>query len=381
MLFRSDSPALGPPAVDDPERDVGRLCGYRGCRAALPRVMGPGNRAKYCQDNKRWGPKELTCKQAAAALENVASLGGPAALDDPSVAALGEHVDRALGPLLQLAAVLAATRSELDTAVSTAQHDRDTALARAADADGRAAAAAMRAAAAAQLAEDAGTAAAAASSLRARADAERDRAADTARRAERAQAVAEARLLDAQDAATRADRRAVAAGERAEYLEQQLAGARAELVSTQQGLEEQRQRCNAETERANQAITTAVADREQLRRSFDDRAEVLRTEHRLALDTARAGHAAELTALRDASDHTVAQVRDQAEQTRRADTERHNGDTVALHERVGGLTHQLRSVRRSLTAALSAGDDADLHQRVATLLEQGPWESDAGVGD
>ena len=48
---------LGPPASDDPERDAGRLCGYRGCRAALPEVAGPGNRAKYCQDDKRWALK------------------------------------------------------------------------------------------------------------------------------------------------------------------------------------------------------------------------------------------------------------------------------------------------------------------------------------
>jgi hypothetical protein len=283
--------------------------------------------------------------------------------------------------LSQLTTVLAATRVELDTAVSTAQHDRDAALARAADADGRAAAAALRADAAEQLAEEADTAAAAAVSLRARADAERDRAADAARRAERAQAVAEARLLDAQDSATRADRRAVAAGERAEYLEQQLAGARAELVSTRQGLEQERQRCNAETDRANQAITTAVADREQLRRSFDDRAEALRTEQYTALEVARAGHAAELTALRDATDRALVQVRDQAEQTRRADTERYSRDTVALHQRIGGLTHQLRGVRRSVAAALSAGDDADLHQRLTTLLTHGPWEPDTGASD
>src|ERR1700732_838531 len=59
---RDSAPRL--PVTDDPESDAGRLCGYRGCQAALPQVAGPGNRAKYCQDDKRWGPKALTCKQA-----------------------------------------------------------------------------------------------------------------------------------------------------------------------------------------------------------------------------------------------------------------------------------------------------------------------------
>lgn len=366
------------PDDDESSGAAGRLCGYRGCRAALPEVAGPGNRAKYCQDDKRWGPKALTCKQAAAALENVASLAGPAALDDPSVAALGEHVDRVLGPLSQLAEVLVVVRGDLDTAVSTAQRDRDTALARAVEADGRADAAALRTRAAEQLAEDAEDAAAAASRLRAAAEAERDRAGEAARRAERAQAVAEARLVDAQDTATRADRRSVASGERAEYLEQQLAGSRAELVSTREALEEERQRAGAETERANQAITDAAAHRDELRRQFDERAEQLRTEHRTALEDAHARHAQELTALRDAADRSVAQVREQAEQARRAETERHSGDTVVLHQRIGGLTQQLRAVRGSLSTALSAGDDADRQQRLSALLAEDPWDLDIG---
>ena len=89
-------------------------------------------------------------------------------------------------------------------------------------------------------------AAEAAARIRAHAETERNRAQDGQSRAERAQAVAEARLTDAQDAATRADRRTSATVDRAEHLEQQLAGLRAELLNTQQALEEERQRHSAE---------------------------------------------------------------------------------------------------------------------------------------
>src|SRR5882757_4976272 len=290
---------------EDLSDDSARLCGYRDCRAALPAIAGPGNRAKYCQDDKRWGTKALTCKQAAAALENVVSLGGPAALEDPSVLALGEHVDRALSPLTQLTQLLTAVRTELDTAVTAARRERDAALASAADADGRADLAAARTAAASAPAE---AAAAAAAQMRAQADTERNRAQDAQQRAERAQAIAEARLADAQDTVARADRRATAAVDRADQLEQQLSSLRAELLATQQALEEERQRCNAETDRANQAITAAATERDRLRHQLDVRADQLRAEYQQSMEQTRASYADELIAQRVAADQTAAQT-------------------------------------------------------------------------
>jgi chromosome segregation ATPase len=374
-----DTAGVGGPAASDESseqlgEDGGRLCGYRGCRAALPHISGPGNRARYCQDDKRWGSKALTCKQAAAAMENVASLGGPTALADPSVTALGEHLDRALPSVAQLADLLVAVRSELDNAVTAAQRERDTALGRAADADGRAEIAAARTATAEERAEEADEAAAAAFRLRAAADTDRDRALDAQRRAERAQAVAEARLTDAQDSATRAERRAGAAAERTEHLEHQLAGARAELLSTQTALEEERQRCNAETHRANQAITDAATEREALRRAFDDRTEQLRTEHERHLQDVRAAHAGELAAASQAGEQAAAHLRDQAEQVRRAGAEQHMEQTVALHQRIGALTAQLRGVRQTLANRV---EPDKLRERLATLLAA---DEDAPVG-
>jgi chromosome segregation ATPase len=362
---------------------AGRLCGYSGCRAALPETTGPGNRAKYCQDDtKRWGSKGLSCKAAALAVENVASLGGPAALTDPSVVALGEQLDRALPPLVQLATLITTVRAELDEALVSAHRERDAALARAADAEGRAGLAADDARAARRLAEQADEAAAAAHQLRVQADVDRDQAQQAQRRAELAQAGAEARLTEAHDVASRADRRATAAATHTQQLDHQLAGLRAELLAAQEALEEERQRLNAETERANHAITTAAQQREQLRHDYDQRLEQARADHEQALgharadydqriEDARAAHVEELTSARRAADTAVQQTRDQAEQARQADGQRHSREIGELHERIGGRTQQLRELHRALTEALAGADDLQaLREQLARLTTQ-----------
>lgn len=347
-----DDPEFGtvePDAGSSPDetRDASgqRLCGYRCCRALLPSSSGRGNKAKYCQDGKTWGPKQLSCKQAAIALEQVASLTGQATIPDTSITELGGHIATALVPARQLVAALADLQAQLEEAVTTAQRERASALAEAAEQQGLRDAADQRAAAAEQRADDADEAATAATRSRAAAEADRDREIDARRTAERAQERAEVRLEDARDAARRADNRAEAATQRVAQLDHELVAATAELTALRVALEEERQRCNAETERANTLISEHTAKLEELHHTHQTRierlhaqctdvAEAARLEAAAALDQARRDAAAETT-------DAIRRVRAELEQKRQAEAERHAAQLAELHQQIGGLLQQI----------------------------------------
>lgn len=331
----------------DETRDTSgrRLCGYRGCRVLLPSSSGRGNKAKYCQDGKTWGPRQLSCKQAAIALEQVASLTGQATIPDTSITALGEHITAALVPARQLVAALSDVQAQLEAAVAIAQSERAAALAEAAEQRGLRAAADQRAATAEQRADEADEAATAAARGRAGAEADRDREIDARRTAERAQERAEARLEDARDAVRRAGNRAEAAAQRAAQLDHELVAATAELTALRAALEEERQRCNAETERANMLISEHSAKLEELRHTHQTRSELLHAQHAEVLEAARHEAAAALDQARGEAAAETAEairlVRSELEQKRQAEAERHAGELAELHQQIGGLLQQI----------------------------------------
>lgn len=311
-----------------------RLCGYRGCRVLLPSSSGRGNKAKYCQDGKTWGPKQLTCKQAAIALEQVASLTGQATIPDTSITALGEHIAAVLAPTRQLVAALTDVQAQLDAAVTVAQRDRAAALAEAAEQRGLREAAEQGAAAAQQRADDADEAAAAGARRQASAETDRDREIDARCTAERAQVRAEARLEDARDAGRRAENRTDAAAARAGQLDHELVAATAELSAARAALEQGRQRRQVESERANTVIREHSATLEKLRQAHQAQVERLHTEHADVLQAARREAAAETA-------EATRRVRAEFEQQRRAEAERHAGELAALHQQIGGLRRQV----------------------------------------
>lgn len=334
-------PASGTAAPDagsgpDESRDETgrRLCGYRGCRVLLPPSSGRGNRAKYCQDGKTWGPKQLTCKQAAIALEQVASLTGQATIPDTSVTALGEHIAAALVPARQLVAALTDVHTQLEAAVTVAQRDRAAALAEAAEQRGLREAADQDAAAAQQRADHAEEAAAAGARRQVAAEADRDREIDARRAAERARVRAEARLEDARDAACRSENRTDAAAARAAQLDHELVAATAELTAARAALQEERQRRCVETERANTVIQEHSAALDKLRQAHQAQVERLHTEHADVLQAARRDAAADTA-------EAVSRVRAEFEQQRQAEAERRAGELAALHQQIGGLRRQV----------------------------------------
>jgi hypothetical protein len=342
---RLDDPEFGTVEPDvgsspDETRDASgqRLCGYRGCRALLPSSSGRGNKAKYCQDGKTWGPKQLSCKQAALALEQVASLTGQATIPHTSITELGGHIAAALVPARQLVTALADVQAQLEEAVTIAQRERAEALAEAAEQQGLRYAADQRA-------DDADEAATAAARSRVAAEADRDREIDARRTAERAQERAEVRIEDARDAVRRADNRAEAAAQRAAQLDHELVAATAELTALRVALEEERQRCNAGTERANTLISEHTAKLEELRHTHQTRIERLHAQHADVLEAAHRKAAVALDqARRDAAAETteaVRRVRTELEQKCQAEAECHAGQLAELHQQIGGLLQQI----------------------------------------
>ena len=66
-----------------------RVCEYRRCGAPLPPAVGRGSRARFCQDGKTWGRRNLSCRDAEAVLSDAESLReSDTALDDTAVTAL-----------------------------------------------------------------------------------------------------------------------------------------------------------------------------------------------------------------------------------------------------------------------------------------------------
>lgn len=320
----------------------GRLCGYSGCRAVLPETSGRGNRARYCQDGKTWGTKDLSCKQAAQAIENYRSLPGhdDRALDDTSVTALGEHVDRALGPVQALLTELTATRDDLDDAVTEALRTRAAAEERATDADGRAEAAEQRAAVAEQAAEEAESTAAAADRRAGQAAAERDNALAERDTAVTARNRAEARLEDARAREERADRRAQESADHAATVENRLGNHVATLTTERDSLSDLVAQLRAGLDAERERVAHAIAESQQKVDDLQARLDREREDHAAALNQVRAEAQADIERARQAAETETATARAELRQATHDYTTR----LAELSQQLGAYEQRVRSL-------------------------------------
>lgn len=332
-------PRTTPDTEDAPEwdpdetRDVStrRRCAFSGCRAPLPVVGGPGNKARYCQDGKVWGTKNVSCKQAGHAEEILASIRPGTTAPPLPVTELGEQVDAALTPVQHLLTALQQVRAQLDADVATARQERDDALRTAAEADSRRIDAEERAHTADQHAATSDATAIAAQQARETAEAERDRAIEARQHAERAQLRAETQREGARQDQERAEARVLAAAERAEQAEHRLASTAAELASVREQLDEQRQRADTERRRAEHAIAEHADAIDTLRQDFDAR-----------IERERAQAAAD-----------AKQIREEHEQARHDAGTHHARELSELHRKLGGTENELAVATRRAEEATS----------------------------
>ncbi|WP_233223756.1 hypothetical protein [Amycolatopsis sp. CA-128772] len=328
-----------------------RVCEYRRCGAALPPAVGRGSRARFCQDGKTWGRRNLSCRDAEAVLSDAESLReSDTELDDTAVTALAGQVDRVLEPARGLVETLTTLRHQLEATTATALAGRDAALAEADEHRlhrGRAEAEAAQARDTAEAAV-----AAAASAERERAAAVRERVEEeVARRAAvREQQRAEGQLAAVRDelarVADRADASAALAGERAVVI----ATLTAELTTARTALEEERGRGQVAAARAEAAETRAGAVQERF-------------------DTARADHAKAAAAQEAALDR----VRAEAER-RQAGFDRRLAELQAAHEQTVRSMHETTTnLGAELRAALGRADAAERELTgVLTVLRETP---------
>jgi len=330
-----------------------RICEYRRCGAALPPAVGRGSRARFCQDGKTWGRRNLSCRDAEAVLSDAESLReSDTALDDTAVTALAGQVDRVLEPARGLVETLTTLRHQLEATTTTALAERDTALAEADEHRRQRGLADAEAAQARERADEAVQAAAAAE--KEKAAAVRDREAErTARRAAvQEQQRAEGQLAAVRDELARVGERAEAtaalAGERAAVI----ATLTAELTAARAALDEERGRGQAAASRAEAAEARADAATERLDAA---REELART---------AAAHQAAQQAVLD-------RARADAEQLR-AGFDRRLGELQAAHEQTVRSMHEtttnLGAELRACTARADAAERA-LTRTLAVLRE------------
>lgn len=354
--------AMGSPrsisAPDETGDETRRVCAYRRCAAVLPVVSGRGNRARFCQDGKDWGTRNLSCREAESALIDVDSLrDDTSTLDGTSVAALGEQVDRALAPAQALFEALTGIHGQLDTTVADALAARDAADTLAADQQRlRGVAEAGAAAARAAAAEAAGATDAA---LRGRAAAEREL--DTERNArveaEQAQQRAEGRTAALKDELERALNRGDAAVARAADLDVALATLTADFVAAQAVLEQERARTTGATARADAAERKLVLDLAAQAAAHQTRLEATEArhreelaEHRAAAELVRERVEAELRSARQAYDEGVAALQLSVNALNRELGGAHLGQAQAVAtareatERLSGLSDLVRTI-------------------------------------
>jgi chromosome segregation ATPase len=329
---------------DENRDETRRICGYRRCASVLPLVTGRGNRARFCQDGKTWGGRDLSCREAEAALVDTDSLrDNDAALDGTSVAALGEQVDRALEPARGLLEALTGIRGQLDTTVADAFTQRDTAEQQSAEqqrlrglAEAHAADAQAEVSTATESAEVA---------TRDRTDAERDR--DSERRtrieAEQAQQRADGRTAALQDELTRALARTDAAVARTADLDRSIAAMTAELAALRTTLAEEQARTASAAARAETAEGKLVTDLEHQAAT-----------HRAQFDAAEARYRQQLADSRAETER----VRERLEQNQQAARR-------AYDETLAGLHAMLNTLNRELGAAQYAREQATAQTELA----------------
>lgn len=354
-----------------------RICEYRRCGAPLPPAVGRGSRARFCQDGKTWGRRNLTCRDAEAVLSDAESLReSDTELDDTAVTALAGQVDRVLEPARGLVETLATLRHQLEATTATALAERDAALAEADDHRRQRGLAEAEAAQAREAAEDATRVASAAEQEAAAARRERDESGAAQRAALQEQQRAEGQLAAVRDelgrVAERADATAALAGERAAVI----ATLTTELAAARGALDEERGRSQAASARAEAAEARAETTAQRLD-AAETRAAAAETRAEAAagrLDTAREELTKAATAHRSALDQARADG-----DRRLADVQAAHEQTVrAMHETATNLGTELRActgradnAERALTRALAVLREAEvsLPEDVAAMLK------------
>ncbi|MEV5716515.1 hypothetical protein AB0L41_21685 [Amycolatopsis mediterranei] len=337
-----------------------RVCEYRRCGAALPPAVGRGSRARFCQDGKTWGRRNLSCRDAEAVLSDAESLReSDTELDDTAVTALAGQVDRVLEPARGLVETLTTLRHQLEATTAAALAERDAALAEADEHRLHRGRADAEAAQARDTAEAAVAAAASAEKDKAAALRERDEEGAARRAAVQEQQRAEGQLAAVRDelarVADRADASAALAGERAAVI----ATLTAELAAARTALEEERGRGQAAAARAEAAETRADAVQERFDAAREDHAKAIAARD-AALDAARearteavAAHEAALGALRAGFDQRLTELQAAHEQTVRAmheTTTNLGAELRAASSRADTAERELAGVRTALRA-------------------------------
>ncbi|MEV6625922.1 hypothetical protein AB0M83_36445 [Amycolatopsis sp. NPDC051106] len=347
-----------------------RICEYRRCGAPLPPAVGRGSRARFCQDGKTWGRRNLTCRDAEAVLSDAESLReSDTELDDTAVTALAGQVDRVLEPARGLVETLTTLRHQLEATTAAALAERDASLA---EADGhrrQRGLAEAEAARARDVADEAARTAAEAEREKATALRERDEDRAARRAALQEQQRAEGQLAAVRDelgrVAERADATAALAGERAAVI----ATLTAELAAARGALNEERERSQAASARAEAAEARAETTTQRLD-AAETRAEAA-AERLAAAETRAEAAAGRLDAAREeltkaATAHRVAL--DQA----RADGDRRLAELQAAHEQTVRSMHETTTnLGAELRVCTGRADNAEraLARTLAVLRE------------
>ncbi|MEV6872289.1 hypothetical protein [Amycolatopsis sp. NPDC051128] len=242
-----------------------RVCEYRRCGAPLPPAVGRGSRARFCQDGKTWGRRNLSCRDAEAVLSDAESLReSDTALDDTAVTALAGQVDRVLEPARGLVETLTTLRHQLEATTATALAERDAALAEADEHRRQRGLAEAEAAQAREAADEAARTAATAEKDKAAAARDREAERSARRAAVQEQQRAEGQLAAVRDELARAGERAEAAAALAGERATAIATLTAELTAARVALDEERGRGQAAASRAEAAEARADAATERL---------------------------------------------------------------------------------------------------------------------
>lgn len=315
-----------------------RVCEYRRCGAPLPPAVGRGSRARFCQDGKTWGRRNLSCRDAEAVLSDAESLReADTELDDTAVTALAGQVDRVLEPARGLVETLTTLRHQLEATTAAALAERDAALAEATEHRRQRGLAEAEAARAREIADEASGIAASAEKEKTAALRERDAERVARKAAVQEQQRAEGQLAAVRDELARVGERAEAAvalaGERASAI----ATLTAELAAARTALDEERARGEAAAARA-EARADAAGER---------------------LDAARRELAEAVAAHQAAQAEAAERARAEAEQVRAA-FDRRLAELQAAHERTVRSMHETTtSLGAELRACTGRADNAE----------------------
>ncbi|MGW5723055.1 hypothetical protein ACWEVP_43265 [Amycolatopsis sp. NPDC003865] len=348
-----------------------RVCEYRRCGAPLPPAVGRGSRARFCQDGKTWGRRNLSCRDAEAVLSDAESLReSDTELDDTAVTALAGQVDRVLEPARGLVETLTTLRHQLEATTATALAERDAALAEADEHRRQRGLAEADAAQAREIAEEASAAATAAEKEKAAAIRERDAARGAQREALHEQQRAAGQLTAVRDELARVAERADASGALAGERAGTIAALTAELAATRAALDEERGRGQAAESRAEAAAlrleaaeSRADAATARLDAAHDELTKAA-TAHQAAQDQART----EADRLRARFDERLAELQAAHEQTVRSMHE----TTTSLGAELRAAAARADAAERALSGVLTVLRDMpglELPEDIAAMLK------------